>query len=149
MAIIIHYLVSGEEKAMAPHSSTLATWFEELSHLKRPWCWDGWKAGGEEEDRGWDGWMASLTWWTWVWASSRSWWWTGKPVMLQSKRSQRVGHDWATELKWFCLYVWQNYKVGTKQAKFHRQNSTWERTDYMIQVHWQNSLREDMEHLSR
>ena len=50
--------------------------------------------------------------------------WTGKPDMLQSMGSQRVGHNWATELKWLCLYVWQNYKVGTKQAKFHRQNST-------------------------
>ena len=52
----------------------------------------------EGDDRGWDGWIASLTWWTWVLASSRSWWWTGKPVMLQSMESQRVGHDWTTEL---------------------------------------------------
>ena len=49
-------------------------------------------------DRGWDGWMVSPTWWTWVWASSGSWWWTGKPGMLQSMGSQRVRHDWATEL---------------------------------------------------
>ena len=53
---------------------------------------------GEGDGRGWDGWMASLTRWTWVWASSRNWWWTGKPGMLQSMGSQRVGHDWATEL---------------------------------------------------
>ena len=46
----------------------------------------------------WDGWMASLTQWTWVWASSRSCWWTGKPCILQSMGSQRVGHDWAAEL---------------------------------------------------
>ena len=52
------------------------------------------------DDRGWDGWMASLTRWTWVWASSRSWWWIGKPGMLQSMGSQRVGHDWVTELNW-------------------------------------------------
>ena len=58
------------------------------------------KAEGEGDDRGWDGWMASPTQWTWVWASSRSWWWTGKPGMLQSMGSQRVGHDWATELYW-------------------------------------------------
>ena len=57
------------------------------------------KAGGEGIDRGWDGWMASPIQWTWIWASSRSWWWTGKPGMLQSMGSQRVGHDWATELK--------------------------------------------------
>ena len=52
-------------------------------------------------DRGWDGWMASPTRWTWVWASSGSWWRTGKPDMLQSMQSQKVGHDWATELNWF------------------------------------------------
>ena len=65
---------------------------------KRPWCWERLKAGGEGDDRGWDGWMASLTWGTWVWASSRSWWWTGKPGMLQSLGLQRVGYDWVTEL---------------------------------------------------
>ena len=56
-------------------SNTLATWHKELTHLKRPWCWERLKAGGEGDDRGWDGWTASLTWWTWVWASSESWWW--------------------------------------------------------------------------
>ena len=61
----------------------LATWYE-LTHWKRPWCWERLKAGGEGDDRGWDGWMASPTQWTWVWASSRSWWWTAKPGMLQS-----------------------------------------------------------------
>ena len=69
-------------------------------HWKRLWCWEGLKAGGEGDDRGWDGWMSSLTWWTWVWANSWSWWWTGSPGMLQSMGSQRVGHDWATELNW-------------------------------------------------
>ena len=58
------------------------------------------KVGGEGDNRGWDGWMASLIQWTWVWASSGSWWWTGKPGVLQSLGSQRVGHDWATELNW-------------------------------------------------
>ena len=72
----------------------------ELTHLKRPWCWERLKARGEEEDRGWDGWMASPTQWTWVWVNSRSWWWTGRPGMLQSMQSQRVGHNWATELNW-------------------------------------------------
>ena len=55
---------------------------------------------GEGDDRGWDGWMASRTQWTWVWVNSGSCWWTGKPGMLQSMGSQRVGHDWATELNW-------------------------------------------------
>ena len=59
---------------------------------------------GEGDDRGWDGWMASLTWWTWVWASFGSWWWTGKPEVLQSIGSKRVGHDWATELSLDMLH---------------------------------------------
>ena len=80
------------------NSNTLATWCEELTHWKRPWCWEGLGAGGEGEDRGWDGWMASSTRWAWVWASSRSWWWTGKPGVLQSLSLRRVGHDWVTKL---------------------------------------------------
>ena len=59
-----------------------------------------WGAGGEGDDRGWDGWMASRTWWMWVWVNSRRWWWTGRPGVLWFMGSQRVGHDWATELNW-------------------------------------------------
>ena len=66
--------------------------------FERPWCWERLRAGGEGDDRGWDGWMVSLTQWTWIWVNSRSWWWTGKPGMLQSMGSPRVGHDWATKL---------------------------------------------------
>ena len=65
------------------------------------------EAGGEGDDRGRDGWMASPTWWMWVWVNSRSWWWTGKPGMLQSLGSQRVGLDWAIELNWDILDLWQ------------------------------------------
>ena len=82
------------------NANTLATWYKELTHLKRPWCWERLKAGGEGDDRRWDGWMPSLTQWTWVWVSSGSWWWTGRPGMLQSMGSQRVRHDWVTELNW-------------------------------------------------
>ena len=64
------------------------------------WCWERLKAGGEGDDRGWDGWMASLTQWTWVWANSGGCWWTGKPGVLQSMGLQRVGHDWVTEMNW-------------------------------------------------
>ena len=81
-------------------STTLATWWEELSHWKRPWCWERLKAGGEGDDREWDGWMASPSKWTRLWASSRSWWWTKKPGMLQSMGLKIVGHNWATELNW-------------------------------------------------
>ena len=80
------------------NSNTLATWYEEVTHWKRLWCWKRLKAGGEEDDRGWDGWMVSLTLWTWVWASSGCWWWTGKPGMLQFMWLQRIGHKWVTEL---------------------------------------------------
>ena len=69
------------------NSNTLATPCEELTHWKRPWCWEGLGAGGEGDDRGWDGWMASPTQWTWVWLNSGSWWWTGRPGVLQSMGS--------------------------------------------------------------
>ena len=82
------------------NSSTLATSCEELTHWKRLWCWEGLGAGGEGDARGWDGWMASLTRWTWVWVNSGSRWWTGRPGVPQFMGSQRVGHDWATELNW-------------------------------------------------
>ena len=82
------------------NSNTLATWCEELTYLKRPWCWQRLKARGEGDDRGWDGWMASTTQWTWVWINSGSWWWTGRPGVLRFMGLQRVGHDWATELNW-------------------------------------------------
>ena len=86
-------------------------WCKELTHWKRPWSWERLRAGGEGDDRGWDGWMASLTWWTCVWASPKNWWRAGKPGVLQSMGSQRVGHDWATELtchfcSWFMGQNW-------------------------------------------
>ena len=87
------------------NSSTLATSCEELTHWKRLWCWEGLGAGGEGDDRGWDGWMASLIRWTWVWVNSESWWWTRRPGVLQFMGSQRVGHDWATELNWIEPYI--------------------------------------------
>ena len=82
------------------NSNTLATWCEELTHLKRPWCWERLKAAGEGNDRGWGGWMASRTQWTWVWASSGSWWWTGQPGVA---KSQMLLSNW-TELNWYCIY---------------------------------------------
>ena len=63
-------------------------------------CWEGLGAGGEGDDRGWDGWMVSLTRWMWVWVNSGSWWWTGRPGVLQFMGLQRVGHNWVTELNW-------------------------------------------------
>ena len=71
--------------------------------LEKPWCWERLRSGGDGDDRAWDGWMASMTRWTWVWASSGPWWWTGKPGVLQSMESQRVRHDWETELNWWII----------------------------------------------
>jgi len=68
--------------------------------IGKDWCWEGLGAGGEGDDRGWYGWMASLTLWTWVWVNSGRWWWTGRPGVLRFMGSQRVGHDWATDLIW-------------------------------------------------
>ena len=78
-------------------SNNLATWCEQLTQWKRPWCWERLKAKGEEGSRGWDGWMASPNQWIWVWANSGRWWRTGKPGMLLSTGLQRVGHDWENE----------------------------------------------------
>ena len=83
------------------NSNILAPWCKELTHLKRPWCWERLKAGGEGDHRRWDGWIASQTQWAWVWVNSRSWWWTGRPGVLWIMGSQRVRHDWVTELKGF------------------------------------------------
>ena len=89
------------------NSNTLTTWCEELTHLKRPWCWDRLKAGGEGDDRGWDGWMASLTQWTWVWVDSGSWWWTGRPGVLQFMGLQRS--DTTERLNWTEVNVKKHY----------------------------------------
>ena len=87
-------------------SSTLNTSCEELTHWKRLWCWEGLGAGGEGDDPGWDGWIASLTQWMWIWVNSVSWWWTGRPGVLRFMESQRVGHNWATD--WTELKVFWN-----------------------------------------
>ena len=94
------------------NSNTLATWCEELTHLKRPLWWERLRAGKERDDRRWDGWMASPTQWTWVWVDSGSWWWTGRPDMLRFMGWQRVGHDWATELNWYVLRIFPKKDIN-------------------------------------
>ena len=103
------------------NSATLATSCEQLTHWKRPWCCEGLGAGGKGDDRGWDSWMASLTWWAWVWINSGSLWWTGRPGVLQFMVSQRVGHDWAIELNWTELNVfnWSFYLFFIIYEIFH------------------------------
>ena len=86
--------------------------------LEKTWYWERLKAGGEWDHRGWDGWMASPTQWTWVWVDSGSWWGTGRPGVLWFMGSQRVGHDWATELNWAelagVLYLYQYWDHSLK-----------------------------------
>ena len=95
--------------------------------FEKTWCWGRLKVGGEGDDRGWDGWMASLTQWTWVWVNSGSWWWTGRPGMPQSLGSQRARHDWVTELNWtelihsigkrFCLLF--SFRISGWRIRLH------------------------------
>ena len=93
------------------NSNTLATSCEELTHWKRLWYWEGLGARGEGDDRGWDGWMASLTRWTWVWVNSGSWWWTGRPGVPRFMGSQRVGYNWATELNWTNAAITHSHRL--------------------------------------
>ena len=114
----------GKQSCWSWNSNTFATWCEELTYLKRPWCWERLRAGGEGDNRGWDGWMTSLTQWTWVWVNSGSWWWTGRLGVLQSMGSQRVGHDWVTELNvsnmvllvLFMIHDFEFHKQPVKRA---------------------------------
>ena len=90
--------------------------------IGKDWCWEGLGAGGEGGDRGWDGWMASLTRWTWVWVNSGSWWWTGRPGVLQFMGLQGVKHDWVnwTELKEANILFLNKYLNVTHQNSFHQ-----------------------------
>ena len=81
-------------------ANTLVTWWDELAYLKRPWCWERLRAGGEGDNRRWDGRMVG-----WVWVNSKNLWWTGRPGMLQFMGSQGVRHDWVTELNWVILQL--------------------------------------------
>ena len=109
----------------------MATLCEGLTHWKRHWRWERLKSGGEEDEWGWGGWMASSTQWTWIWVNSGNWWWTGRPGVLQSMGSQRVWHDWVTELNWTELIVWSKMRAGPVMFLF--QDS---RTDSEKQVGW-------------
>ena len=78
----------------------------------------------EGDDRGWDGWMASPTWWAWVWVNSRRWWWTGRPGVLQFMGLQRVRHDWVTELNWTEGYN-EKWSCATKKRTLNRTQLCW------------------------
>ena len=101
------------------NSNTLAMWCEELSHWKRPWCWERLRAEGEGDDRGWDGWMASPTQWTWVWADSGSWWWIGRPGVLCAESDMTEQLNWTDEvLTYSFVYLPFGYLVwGEREVK--------------------------------
>ena len=109
---------------------------DEKTHLKRPWCWKRLKARGEGDDRGWDGWMALLTQWTWVWANSRSWWWTGKAGVLQSTGSWRVGRDWATEMNWGRTQTPIHYVLTWPQRISNRECTALRSSRYTAQPYY-------------
>ena len=115
-----------------------STWCEQPTQWKRSWCWERLKARGEGDDRGWDGWMVSPTRWTWVWASSGSWWWIGRPDMLQSMVSQRVGHNWANELNWTYTINLESKKVEKHICPQFYRNSEFLRATVAIFLPWKS-----------
>ena len=116
--------------AEAEAPCVLAIWWKQTTHWKNPRCWERLRTEWEEGIRGWDGWMALLMQWTWTWANSGRWWGTGRPGVLQSMGSQRVGHDWVTEQQQQPVYIMFGelngyvvitpilicYKIDTKRA---------------------------------
>ena len=127
------------------HSSLI--WKEEIlwhEHIK---VRNGWITHGTQSDmtcRGWDGWMASLTQWTWVWVNSGSWWWTGKPGVMQSMGLQWVRHDWVTGLNWVTLEGFPSSSDGKESACQYRRPGlspwvgqiSWRREWQPIPVFW-------------
>ena len=108
---------------------------EKLIHWKRPWCWEGLGAGGDGDDRWWDGWMASPIQWKWVWVNSRSLWWTGRPGVVQFMESQRVRHHWVTELNWITpMLEWLSSEAefAITREKFNEISMIMQIVSYML-----------------
>ena len=121
----------GRTDAEAETPNTLTTSCEELTHWKRPWCWERLKAGGEGDDRGWDGWMASPTGWTWVWVNSGSWWWTGRPGVLWFMGSQK---SW-TQLNWTDWCTPGNMSMKAQVLLVRRTKTTDEENGNNLNAH--------------
>ena len=103
-------------------AETPVLWPPHAKSWKRLWCWEGLGAGGEGDDRGWDGWMASRTRWMWVWVNSGRWWWTGRPGVLRFMGSKRVRRDWATELNWTETKIISKFPLYIKNKKQNRKS---------------------------
>ena len=133
------WIFIGRPDAKAEVLNTLP-WCEELTHWKRPWCWERLKARGEGNNRGWDSWMASLTQWTWVWANSGRWWRTGKPGTLQFMGLQRVRHNWVTEqqqqMVTWSYWVKSEWEGGDSHSRLpHEGNSC------LVHSEWAKEMR--------
>ena len=115
----------------------LATWCEELTHWKRPWCWERLRAGAEGDDRGWDGWIAPSIRWTWVWMNSRRWWWTVRFGVLRFMGLWGVGHDWVTELNWKnggAVTLHNSYPLWWVFVGLLRTNWMWTQTFLIFEI---------------
>ena len=111
--------------------------------IGKDWCWEGLGTGGEGNDRGWDSWMASPTRWTWVWVNSWSWWWTGRPGVLRFMGSQRVGHDWATELNWNSNKDWTSSESRSLVTELHSFPEMMDGTDSHLFPSHPNHIHQD------
>ena len=123
------------------NSSTSATSCEELTHWKRLWCWEGLRAGGEGDDREWDGWMAELTQWTWVWVNSGSWWWTGRPGVLRFHgvaKSWTQLRDW-TELNWWSCQGFPGGTSGKEPTCQCRRQKRVELVPWLRKIPWRRA----------
>ena len=120
----------GRTDVEAKTPNTLATWWEELTHLKRPWCWEGLGAGGEGDDRIWDGWMASPTQQAWVWVNSGSWWWTGRPLVLHSSWGRKES-DMTEWLNWIEEYTMISFSFMNHS---YLQKQSWISNCYTVQT---------------
>ena len=125
----------------------LATWWEELTHWKKPWCWERLKAGGERDNREWDGWMASLTWWTWIWANSGREWRTEKPGVLQSMglQIQTWLSNWAKSVVILLDTYWEIELLGHMVVVLQSMGSLGVRHDWATSLslftfmHWRRT----------
>ena len=118
---------------------SLATWCEELTHWKRPRCWARLRAGGEGDDRGWDGWIASLTQWTWAWASSGSWWWTGKPGVLQSMGHKELDTTERLNWIWLKISIYWNTWLWKLSFNYNSENLvvlSWILSKFLLSFEW-------------
>ena len=117
--------VHWEDWCWSWNSNTSRHLMQRADSFEKTLMWERLRAGGEGDDRGWDGWMASLTRWSWVWVNSGNWWWTGRPGVLRFMGSQSIGQDWATELNWTEPHHNKNHIWKTNSKNY----TQWRKTE--------------------